>query len=280
MAEEHKEHGESGGGHGGGHKAAHGGGGHGGHGGGGGEHEESGAPEWLISFADNVALLMGFFVILLAMNMTKPKTGGIGGEDKHPSEDMRADTVLSIRQGFNCPVDPDSSDPSEQWLVKRMRERDAAGETKTPGPDGKDKNNQAVRPSDFTRPAGYALFAESSSAMTAEGKENMKRVAEQLRGTRWIIEVRGHVSAAEANHNKEQAMDLGYQRALAAARTLVIEGMRWDQLRVVACADNERATPLAKDGGEAENNQRVEVVETKEVMPSDPYSQAAAEGKP
>jgi flagellar motor protein MotB len=268
MADEHKEHGgdESHGGGGGGH-------GPGGHGG---EHEESGAPEWLISFADNVALLMGFFVILLAMNMKKPTTGGIGGVEKNPNSEMAADMVISIRSAFNNPVDPGSDNPAEAWLVQRMRQRQSQGETKTPGPDGKDKNSQAVRPSDYVRPTGYALFADGSSTLTSDGKESLKRVAEQLRGTRWIVEVRGHVSAVEANHNKEKAMDLGYARALAGARTLVIEGMRWDQLRVVACADNERATPLARDPEEQRNNQRVEVVETKEVMPSDPYSQSTA----
>jgi flagellar motor protein MotB len=274
MAEEHAQHTEDSGDHGEGGHGGHGSGGHGGHGGG--EHEESGAPEWLISFADNVALLMGFFVILLAMNMKKPTAGGIGGEEKNPNEEMAADMVLSIRSAFNNAVDPGSDNPAEAWLVKRMRERANVGETKSPGPDGKDKNNQAVRPSDYVRPAGYALFADGSSAMTAEGKDNMARVAEQLRGTRWIVEVRGHVSAVEANHNKEQAMGLAYARAVAAARILVIEGMRWDQLRVVACADNERATPMARDDQGQRNNQRIEVVETKEVMPADPYSQPSA----
>lgn len=45
-----------------GHEEGHGKKGHGGHGGhghGGGHEEHAGAPEWLISFADNVALLMG-----------------------------------------------------------------------------------------------------------------------------------------------------------------------------------------------------------------------------
>src|SRR5436190_2087186 len=109
---EHEEHKDE---HGGG---SHGGGGHGGgHGGGGhaeGEHE--GAPEWLISFADNVALMMGFFVILLAMNLKKPTAGGIGGEGQNggpPSEQM-IDFVIAMRQSFHTPFDLNSDEPAEE----------------------------------------------------------------------------------------------------------------------------------------------------------------------
>src|SRR5262245_35934857 len=91
---EHTEHGKSGGGHHGG-----GGGGHHHHGGGGhGDGEHEGAPEWLISFADNVMLMMGLFVIMLAMNMAKETMGGIGGEEEFggaPTAEM-ADFVLPI----------------------------------------------------------------------------------------------------------------------------------------------------------------------------------------
>src|ERR1041384_7836114 len=85
---------------------------HGGHGGG---HEEGheGAPEWLISFADNVALMMGFFVILLAMNMAKPSMGGIGGQEKNPGggeSPAIQDFVIAMRQAFGNPVNPNSSD--------------------------------------------------------------------------------------------------------------------------------------------------------------------------
>src|SRR3954464_7316504 len=114
-ATEKKEGGES---HGGG--GGHGGGGHGA----GGGHEEAheGAPEWLISFADNVALMMGFFVILLAMNMKEPTAGGIGGKDKNggAQESRMADLVIGIREAFHRPIDLNSDDPGEAALRKRI----------------------------------------------------------------------------------------------------------------------------------------------------------------
>jgi len=157
-----------------------------------------------------------------------------------------------------------------------MKERKLKGETRESGPEGKDKNQQAQRPSPFVNIAGYATFQEGASTLTTEGIATMRQLAEELRGTRWIIEVRGHVSASEANHNKEQAMALAHERAIATARALVIEGMKWDQLRVVSCADNERATPHARDKDGHVNNQRAEVVITQETIAEDPYRQSAA----
>src|SRR5436189_972373 len=116
--EKHDEgHGE--GGHGGGH------GGHGAHGGGGHEEGHEGAPEWLISFADNVALMMGFFVILLAMNMAKPTLGGIGGAAKNTTDSSpeMEDFAIEVRKAFNTPVDINSTNPNEAALVKRLKQR-------------------------------------------------------------------------------------------------------------------------------------------------------------
>src|SRR5436190_2305796 len=105
-----------------GHGGAHGGG----HGGAHEEHHE-GAPEWLISFADNVALMMGFFVILLAMNMAKQTTGGIGGKADmggNPQEaNSMIDFAIAVREAFNNPVDVNSTDPRERDMVKRLIER-------------------------------------------------------------------------------------------------------------------------------------------------------------
>src|SRR5437773_3233542 len=103
-------------------EGSHGHSGGGGHHGGGHEEAHEGAPEWLISFADNVALMMGFFVILLAMNMAKPTLGGIGGAAKNTTDSSpeMEDFAIEVRKAFNVPVDINSTNPNEAPLVRRL----------------------------------------------------------------------------------------------------------------------------------------------------------------
>src|SRR5213075_3052629 len=92
-----------------------------------GHEEHEGAPEWLISFADNVALMMGFFVILLAMNMKEVTTGGIGGKQDNggaPDNNTKmVDFVISVREAFHNEFDLNSRDPAEEVFRKRIKER-------------------------------------------------------------------------------------------------------------------------------------------------------------
>jgi hypothetical protein len=139
--EGHDEKGHGGGGHGGG---GHGGGGHGG-----GHEEHEGVPEWMVSFADNTALMMGLFVILLAMNMGPKATSVMGGNpdengagEAMSAEDRMLDLALGIRSAFNNPVSMDSKDPRDAVLVKRLREK-AFGPLKQEGPPGNQETGQA-----------------------------------------------------------------------------------------------------------------------------------------
>src|SRR5437588_11856819 len=89
----------------------------------GGGHEEAheGAPEWLISFADNVTLMMGFFVILLAVNMGPKGAGATNapqqGDSSLPPPSL-LDAQIAIREAFNNPVNLNSMDPGEQPLIR------------------------------------------------------------------------------------------------------------------------------------------------------------------
>ncbi len=280
MAEEHDEHagGED---HGGG-----GGGGHGGGHGGGGGHEEGheGAPEWLISFADNVALMMGFFVILLAMNMgpkADPKQGGEPdqtdvGEAGSGQTARQLDFVIGVREAFNNAVPIDSKNPAEQPLVKRKLEK-MRGAATGDGPNGKSERQQAPRPSDFDKVTALIIFPDKSATLPANARTSISTVAESQKDQRWILEVRGHVSPFEQMHNHQKGMELSYQRALVVAQALVDAGMRWESLRVVACSDGDRVVQRTFDRDADRGNQRVEIVVTNYVVPSDPYAAAKDE---
>ena len=277
---EHKEgHGE-GEGHGGGE--SHGGGGHGGgsHGGGGHEEGHEGAPEWLISFADNVALMMGFFVILLAMNMgPKAKSEQEGEGSKAGAPDQRMlDFVIAVREGFNNPIDLGSDNPKELKLRDRIKERAQGGATQE-GPEGKSDQLQAVRPSDYTDVGGLIIFETGSSKLSGSAKDDAQNVAAKIRGLNWVVEVRGHASPFETlpEHDHMKAVQLSYSRSMAVAQILTQSGVKWEQLRLVACGDSDRLVKRAYDPEGDSANQRVEIVVTKELLPPDPYGRATGE---
>lgn len=261
MAEhEHDEKHEGGGGH--------GGGGHGGHGGGGhaeGEHE--GAPEWLISFADNVMLIMAFFVIMLAMNMGPKGTPVQGGDPSEVEnyERRQADFVIGIREAFNAPLDID--DPSLSAIVKRrLLERRESGRSMQPEEPGAGRESQSTIPTDRSSLGGLVAFDDNEEALSASGRQRVMDIAGRLKGTRFRIEVRGHASPSETMRREERGMALGYARAAAVAQALVAGGLKWEQLRVVSCGDHERQVQRTYDRDADRRNQRVEIIVTGETV--------------
>lgn len=255
---EHEEKGHSS--HGGGH-----GGGHGGHGGG--AHEEhEGAPEWLISFADNVALMMGFFVVLLAMNM-KPATASGSGEGGQPTDEM-LDWAIAIREAFNNPVDPESNNPAEAQLVERIRERQGTrprGSGKKADAGVGNSNQTPIEPIGPPRHAalqGVLLFGHEETELSDAGKREVAEMAVKLRGLRIALEVRGYCSRREAFGRPDRGMSLGQARAAAVAGALAESGLDWQYLRVVAYPGDvgDGASEFSEHQHQA--RQRVEIVET------------------
>jgi flagellar motor protein MotB len=274
------------GGHGGGGGGGHGEGGHGGGHGGGHEEGHEGAPEWLISFADNVALLMGFFVILLAMNMgpkADPTQGGVKGEHGggFPA-DPAMEAIIGIRDAFHTKLDP--NDPDDLKILKYKMQRDA-GRANEPGIPGSFTDVQAIQKGAFKQVTGSVLFDDGSALISPAARKTIGEVATKIRDQRWIIDVRGHVSPFESMRDNTKAMNLSHERAMAVAQALVESGLRWESLRVVACGSNDRVVARTFDAQEDRSNQRVEVVVTNEPVPADPYAQEskavppAAEGR-
>lgn len=274
MSDDHdKQHGGGSHGDGGGGGGGH----HGGHGGGGGhaEGEHEGAPEWLISFADNVMLQMGFFVILLAMNMG-PK--GAGSSDQRSDASAQGaqstqmvDFVIAVREAFNNGISMTSSRPEEQQFIKRMKEK-KGGQANADGVSGKHHLQQSIKPSDFERINAVVSFDDKSTIISADGRATIAEFAQKQRDQRWIVEVRGHTSPFESMRNSQRAMDLSYQRAYAVAQAMVESGMNWNAIRVVACGENDKRVGRTFDRSRDRTNQRVEIIVTDSPIAADEYA--------
>lgn len=250
----------------GGHSGGHGGGGHGGGGHAEGEHE--GAPEWLISFADNVTLMMAFFVILLAMNLKEPTTGGVGGKEQNPSaaSSSALDLSIAIRSAFNNPVNSNSTNPYEQALVRRLRERGQTGSATEEGPDGNFDRVQSQAPTDYYTPSGVVHFAMGSAEISAIGHDEIEQIAGEIRDLTYVIEIRGHASPFEVFRNENEGFQFSFERAAAVRAALTAAGVPADNMRVVACSDGMPLGDRARTRAEGEQLQIVEVITTGEAL--------------
>lgn len=258
--------GGNGGGHGddGGHKKKHGGhgGGHGGGGHGGEEHE--GAPEWLISFADMVMLMMGFFVILFALN-AQPKGGnpGGGGEQSEgvATETNLVDLAIAVRRAFNNDVDLNSTDPNDKALIDRIKQLDknGAGTSRDEGTEGKDRNVESIRRGDRFGRGTSVWFNSGANSLTGPAQKAIDALAKQVDGQNTIVEVYGHVGAGEIVGDPARAMQLSLDRGMEVAKRLVAGGVEFWRIRIRGAGDGDRVEAFPTSAEQDRKNQRVEV---------------------
>ena len=243
---------------------------HGGHGGGGHEEGHEGGTEWLISFADNVALMMGFFVILLAMNMAK--------KDRRRRRPRRATPASPPMRPRPCSTSPSpsarpSTIPSISTPAIRTTSSSASASARTPtasprapAPTSKRRDTQATPPSQYYREGGSVPFGEGESVLSTRARAIVAEAAIKIKGERWVIEVRGYSSPFETFDEYEPAAGLFLDRAMAVAKALVQEGLRSGAVALVAAGNQHvAADDRVSDGPD----RHVEILVTNETQPDD-----------
>lgn len=229
------------------------------------EHEEG----WIVSFADNVLLQMGFFVILLALNLGPKGTSDAATAGASP---QLLDFAIGVREAFNTPVSLDSTAPEDQALIQRLRARNTKGDTTDDVPEGDGHKPQSVRPTDWDGAGAFVQFEANSSLITDDMRKTIAELAAPVLGSRWIIEVRGHASRFETFRDQRKARQLAYERAWAVGVELVQLGLTWDQIRLVSSGDAAPVLARARTKIEAQTNQRTELLVLREQTPPDPFS--------
>ena len=244
------------------HDSGHHGGAHGGHGGGHEEEEEGGAPEWLISFADMVMLLMGFFVILFALNV-QPKGGnpGGGGEESegvaHEPLEIDPEFIESVRKAFGNPLDPDN--PEDADILHAIAQR-GAGHARDRGLVGDESEVRSPRDIDFFGEATDIPFERHGLRPANDAGEIIEDFVLRHQGRQNVIEVRGHAAQVEAWNDPAKTFRIALERAATIAEMLAERGIDWRRIRITAAGTSE---PRRRDkalGGDPDDNARVEIL--------------------
>jgi flagellar motor protein MotB len=231
-------------------------------------------PEWIFTFADLVMLMMGFFVILWVLKPNPNKTP--------PGAQAQGDDLVkveaSIREAFGYTPDPASKDPVDiEMLLKKIQvmQQNGPGEKgktklERKGAEGVEDEVTAIRRSKQATVGGKLLFDVGSAELTPDIFQPLDEIAEQIRGHRNIVLIKGHAGLDDfaEGATPQQNMELSLKRAQRVADYLISKGVSADILRVQGCSTFEPVVQRAYTPEGRASNRRVEVEATATLVES------------
>jgi len=132
------------------------------------------------------------------------------------------------------------------------------------GAEGTDPEVTSIRMGRQSVVGGRVLFERGESKLTREAIRALDEIAQQIRGHRNIVMIKGHSSLDDLpdGASEEQKMDLSLRRAQAVSDYLTSKGVSPDILRVQGCSTFEPVLQRAYTPELQRANRRVEVEAT------------------
>lgn len=220
----------------------------------------SGAPEWVLTYGDMMSLLLCFFIMLVALSEIKE-------EDKYKSIATEIQKAFGI-QGGASGTNPTDAAKNLIKVLESMASKSAEAQTSSaidPGTDGRRPQVTDVRKGKRFIVGNRITFATRSAVLSGTAQQDLRVIADMVRGYNNILELRGHAASMElAGQNGLTLEDMSFARAKAVMAFLTEpeQGISPDRIRLVACADREPLVRRVYDQARQTPNRRVEVIVT------------------
>lgn len=217
-------------------------------------------PQWVVTYGDLMSLLLCFFILLAAFSELKQER-----EYRKAIESIKE--ALGFRGGLGQISSQDNPMNSSINSLDAARNlsHNKQGEAESPVESavGRQKEVKKLHDGQKATVGTPVEFGPASAELTEQAKAELSRVAKQIRGLRYIVEVRGHAYGFADQTGGQDAFDLSYRRARAATDFLVREcGVDPRILRPVAAGDHERVSANRSSLQAEAQNRRVEVIRT------------------
>lgn len=225
----------------------------------------AGAPLWVLTYGDMMSLLLCFFILLAAL-------ANFDDRDK-----LFMAALESIRKAFGATGQtgyfPDAEVDFKSFMVKFEtfyvpREKKNYGHSDEPGLDGEYYRVKRVRDGIEMTVGGPIAFARFSAEIEPETEIWLAKLAEELKGKRNKIEIRGHATSEPLPLESEyrDQIDLGYARARAVRDRLVSLGVDPRAIRVSSAGAYEPLVRQNYSDDRRAANRRVEVMVTEALI--------------
>lgn len=234
------------------------------------EEECEECPEWIFTFADLVMLMMGFFVILWVLKPPAGKAQDTPAAQAQQEQWMHL--VSEVRGAFGWKPDPNSSDPVDQFVLRRHNAGPGDGsrqELQRKGVHGSDPEVTTIRQGRQAAVGGRLVFQPGDGTIHPGLSAALDQIADEIRGHRNIVLIKGHTSLDDlpTGATAGQLMDLSLKRAQAVAQYFIAHGVEPDILRVQGCSTFEPVVQRDYQPDAQRMNRRVEVVVTPTLVP-------------
>lgn len=238
---------------------------------------KEGSPAWIITFADMMALLLCFFILLQMFS-----------ELKRDREYQRVANAVKTAFGFTGKIGVlPTDDVPLQSMIQSLDEVTARrDELEMNRSHSEDQGPKGLQARVLTVPAGLqftlggpAMFQSGSALLTEAGHQAVVDLAPLLAGRRNRIVVRGHaankyLSPASPWKNLDE---LSFHRAMAVRAALMDAGIDDRLFRLEAVGSREPLNPRAYLESEMAEHRRVDIVLTEDLLePARPVRTARA----